>query len=101
MAWPISCIATQSNGEKFALSNNARRRHVHLIGQTGSGKTILIKNMIAQHLAAGRGVAVIDPLRLNGRRNCLRSSKESWSGAIGRWKDTGRAVPIKELIRRT
>ena len=29
---------------------------------SGAGKTTLLKNMIADHLAAGRGVAVIDPL---------------------------------------
>jgi hypothetical protein len=55
-------IATQSTGEILALSDSARRRHVHLVGQTGTGKTTLIKNMIAQDLAAGRGVGIIDPL---------------------------------------
>jgi hypothetical protein len=55
-------IATQSNGELFTLSDSARRRHVHLVGQTGVGKTTLLTRMIAQELAGGRGVAVIDPL---------------------------------------
>jgi GTPase SAR1 family protein len=55
-------IATQSNGELFVLSDSTRRRHVHIVGQTGSGKTTLLTRMIAQDLATGRGVAVIDPL---------------------------------------
>ena len=55
-------IAAQSNGEVLTLSEDARRRHLHVVGQTGTGKTTLIKTMIAQDLAAGRGVAIIDPL---------------------------------------
>lgn len=38
-----------------------RRRHLYLIGQTGTGKTTLFLNMIVQDIAAGHGVAVIDP----------------------------------------
>lgn len=38
-----------------------RRRHLYLIGQTGTGKTNLMKNLIVQDIAAGEGVAVIDP----------------------------------------
>ena len=39
-----------------------RRRHLHVVGQTGTGKSTLLQHLIAQDLAAGRGVAVIDPL---------------------------------------
>lgn len=38
-----------------------RRRHLYLIGQTGTGKTTLFLNMIIQDIAAGHGVAVVDP----------------------------------------
>lgn len=38
-----------------------RRRHLYLIGQTGTGKTTLFLNMIIQDMAAGHGVAVVDP----------------------------------------
>jgi hypothetical protein len=41
-----------------------RRQHVRLIGAPGTGKTELIRSMIAQDIAAGRGFAVIDG---NGR----------------------------------
>ncbi len=33
-----------------------------MVGQTGTGKTTFLKHMIAADLAAGRGLAVIDPL---------------------------------------
>lgn len=38
-----------------------RLRHFYIIGQTGTGKTTLMKNMIAQDIAAGHGVCFIDP----------------------------------------
>lgn len=49
-------------GELLTLGDDARRRHLHLIGATGAGKTTIIKNLITQDLAAGRGVGLIDPL---------------------------------------
>lgn len=38
-----------------------RRRHFYIIGQTGTGKSVQLKNMIAQDIRDGNGVAVIDP----------------------------------------
>lgn len=38
-----------------------RMRHLYVIGQTGTGKTTIMKNMIAQDIAAGHGVCYIDP----------------------------------------
>jgi serine/threonine protein phosphatase PrpC len=38
-----------------------RRQHCYLIGQTGVGKTTLLKTMALGDIAAGRGVALIDP----------------------------------------
>ncbi|MEO8637529.1 MAG: DUF87 domain-containing protein [Candidatus Taylorbacteria bacterium] len=38
-----------------------RLRHFYTIGQTGTGKTTLLKNMIAQDIANGEGVCLIDP----------------------------------------
>ena len=43
------------------LSLPDRRQHLYLIGKTGSGKTTLLRNLIVQHIAAGHGVALIDP----------------------------------------
>ncbi len=38
-----------------------RRRHLYIIGKTGSGKSEFIQNLVAQDIADGHGVAVIDP----------------------------------------
>jgi len=38
-----------------------RRFHFYTIGRTGTGKSTMLANMIIQDLAAGRGLALIDP----------------------------------------
>ena len=38
-----------------------RTTHMAIIGRTGTGKSTLMHNLIYQDIAAGRGVAVIDP----------------------------------------
>jgi len=45
----------------LALSVTDSLRHLHVIGPTGVGKSTLLTGLIAQDMAAGRGVAVIDP----------------------------------------
>jgi ribosomal protein S25 len=46
---------------KVLMSPEDRLRHFYVIGQTGTGKTTLLKNMIAQDIANGEGVCMIDP----------------------------------------
>lgn len=46
---------------EFGISASNRRRHVYVIGQTGTGKSTLLKSLIAQDIAAGEGLALIDP----------------------------------------
>lgn len=43
------------------LSEDDRRRHVYIIGKTGTGKSQLLEEMVMQDIAAGRGLAVVDP----------------------------------------
>jgi hypothetical protein len=43
------------------FADEDRMRHFYVIGQTGTGKTTIMKNMIAQDIAAGHGVCYIDP----------------------------------------
>ena len=43
------------------LDPDTRRRHLYVIGQTSTGKSTLLLNLIAQDLAAGQGLAVLDP----------------------------------------
>jgi hypothetical protein len=45
----------------FGLSVEDARQHIYIVGKTGSGKTTLLRDLILQHLAAGRGVALLDP----------------------------------------
>ncbi len=44
-----------------SLDPAARRRHLAIFGTTGSGKSGLLRTMIAEDIAAGLGVTVIDP----------------------------------------
>ena len=48
-------------GQPFTIDAETRRRHLHVVGQTGAGKSTLFANLIAQDLAADRGVGLIDP----------------------------------------
>ncbi len=50
-------------GEKtpIMLSDADRRRHLYIIGQTGTGKSVFIKNMAAEDIRNGKGIAIIDP----------------------------------------
>src|SRR3954469_24359683 len=43
------------------LSTRDRAFHTYVIGKSGSGKSTLLRNLIAQEMALGRGVGVIDP----------------------------------------
>jgi hypothetical protein len=45
----------------LALTAADSLRHLHCLGPTGSGKSTLLLNLIAQDIAAGRAVVVIEP----------------------------------------
>ncbi len=47
--------------DRFGILQDDRLRHVWIIGKTGAGKSTLLLRLIAQDLAAGRGVGVLDP----------------------------------------
>src|SRR5919107_2978818 len=53
---------SDSRGEVVGISRADRRRHLYVQGKTGSGKSTLLTSMIAQDLARGDGVCLIDPL---------------------------------------
>ncbi len=46
---------------RFGLREPDRLRHVYLLGKTGTGKSTTLETQIAQDLARGSGVAVLDP----------------------------------------
>lgn len=45
----------------FGIKRADRRSHMYVIGKTGTGKSTLLKTMVFQDLAAGRGLALLDP----------------------------------------
>jgi len=54
-------LGARISGEFATLDAEERRRHLYLVGQTGTGKSTLLLNLIAQDLAAGEGLALLDP----------------------------------------
>lgn len=47
---------------RFGLANgDDRLRHMYLIGKSGTGKSTMLESMIAQDIANGQGVGVLDP----------------------------------------
>lgn len=54
--------ATSPGAERpLALSTVDSLQHLHVLGPTGTGKSTLLLNAIVQDIAAGRGIAVIEP----------------------------------------
>lgn len=43
------------------LPTATRLRHLHVVGATGTGKSTLLRSLIREDVAAGRGVALLDP----------------------------------------
>ncbi|MDE3111530.1 MAG: type IV secretion system DNA-binding domain-containing protein [Chloroflexota bacterium] len=54
-------IGVGATGVRVGISVPDSRSHLHVLGSTGTGKTTLLLNLAAQDIAAGRGVAVLDP----------------------------------------
>jgi energy-coupling factor transporter ATP-binding protein EcfA2 len=46
---------------QFGLYQSDRLQHVYVIGKTGTGKSTLLETLIAQDIAHGRGVILLDP----------------------------------------
>ena len=45
----------------FGIKPPDRRSHLYVIGKTGTGKSTLLENLIRQDIAAGAGLALLDP----------------------------------------
>src|SRR3954471_5565306 len=54
-------LGTRISGDFVILAPEERRRHLYIVGQTGTGKSTLLLNLIAQDLASGAGLALLDP----------------------------------------
>jgi type IV secretory pathway VirB4 component len=54
-------IASTATGGPVAFSREERERHLYIVGKSGSGKSTVLFNLAMADIAAGEGVAVIDP----------------------------------------
>ena len=54
-------IGTAKTGDEVWLSPDERREHVAVIGATGVGKSSLLEHLVAQDIARGDGILLIDP----------------------------------------
>jgi len=54
-------IAKTATGGGVAFSREERERHIYIVGKSGSGKSTVLFNLAMSDIAAGEGVAVIDP----------------------------------------
>lgn len=55
-------VVLGNQGERdLVLPDSVRVRHVHAVGPTGAGKSTLLANMVAQDMARGHAVIVVDP----------------------------------------
>lgn len=54
-------VRFRARRELVGLRLDDRRRHLAIIGKTGMGKTTLLHQLIASDMAAGRGLALLDP----------------------------------------
>ncbi len=51
----------RGHGERFGILPDDRLRHAIVLGKTGMGKSTLLHHLVASDLAAGRGMALVDP----------------------------------------
>ena len=54
-------LGARITGDLIILAPEERQRHLYVVGQTGTGKSTLLLNLIAQDLASGAGLALLDP----------------------------------------
>jgi len=59
-AQPVT-LGAGDDGQAVQLTADVRNRHTYIIGKTGSGKSSLLRNLIMQDMAAGRGLIYLDP----------------------------------------
>src|SRR5665213_205181 len=58
---PPLVLGARTSGDFEVLVADERLRHLYVLGQTGTGKSTLLLNLIAQDIAAGEGLALLDP----------------------------------------
>ena len=59
--FPIGTNTHRGDSQTVTLSAEHRSRHSYVVGASGTGKSTLLLNMIRRDMAAGRGIALLDP----------------------------------------
>lgn len=57
----IGRVNFRNDRRMFGIKQVDRRSHLYIIGATGTGKSTLLETLIRQDIAAGQGVALLDP----------------------------------------
>jgi hypothetical protein len=57
----LGVTAFRGKNERFGILPADRLRHLAILGKTGMGKSTLLYNLLVSDIAAGRGIALIDP----------------------------------------
>ena len=57
----IADVLLPGSSERLSLPVDAATHHLHVVGPTGTGKSTLLANLIAQDMADGHSVVVIEP----------------------------------------
>lgn len=52
---------TRNQRIPFGIKQHDRLSHMYILGKTGAGKSTLLEHLLVQDIAAGRGLALIDP----------------------------------------
>lgn len=65
------------NSRPIALGRPSSLRHLHMMGPTGSGKTTLLTSLVAEDMAAGNGVVVMESKGdlFNGAKSVIPSDR--------------------------
>jgi hypothetical protein len=66
----------RNEGRVFGIRRADRRSHLYALGKTGTGKSNLLETLISQDIAAGEGVALLDPHGDLVERVALRVPRE-------------------------
>src|SRR5947207_3257309 len=54
-------LGTNAKGENVSLTLHERLRQIAVLGKTGMGKSTLLRSIVAQDIARGDGVLLLDP----------------------------------------
>lgn len=73
---------TEKDGKDVSLPYSLLFRHVFIGGLTGMGKSTLEKNIVQQHIYAGKGVCYIDPKGDDVLDILMAVPKERWDDVI-------------------